>query len=42
MSDVVEEKGKVLSFSLFKVEKGREKYVNAIHHITQSTQKIGL
>jgi len=42
MSDVIEEKNKVLSFTLFKIEKGREKICscNPPHYIIDTANRI--
>lgn len=42
MSDIIEEKDKVLSFTLFKVEKGREKICkcNPPHYIIDTANRI--
>lgn len=42
MSDVIEEKNKILSFTLFKIEKGREKICNCNppHYIIDTVNRI--
>ena len=40
MSDIIEEKGKVLSFTLLKIEKGREKIERIIRYRRDSMRNL--